>query len=113
MLILFRLNKYLTYLQIISLSKADIFLSLQRKGMPSKWVFIILNLIVCVIASEEDEATRAYIKITEFDYEDTCLSTAEAQWEFINSPSNEKLSAWVCFAIYKHGMYIDKYAKIY
>ena len=64
--------------------------------MPSKWVCIILNLIVCVIASEEDEATRAYIKITEFNYEDTCLSTAEAQWEFINSPSNENLSAWVC-----------------
>lgn len=76
------------------------------KGMPSKWVCIILNLIVCVIASEKDEDTRAYIKLTEFDYEDTCLSTAEAQWEFINSPSNEKLSAWeeklISYAAFKN-----------
>ncbi|XP_050574084.1 angiotensin-converting enzyme-like [Bombus affinis] len=62
--------------------------------MPSKWVCIIFNLIVYVVASVEDEKTRAFIKLTEFAYEDTCMSTAEAEWEFINSPSNETLSKW-------------------
>lgn len=70
--------------------------------MPSKWVCIILNLIVYVVASVEDEKTRAFIKLTEFAYEDACMSTAEAEWEFINSPSNEILSKWVCFSNYKH-----------
>lgn len=70
--------------------------------MPSKWVCIIFNLIVYVVASVEDEKTRAFIKLTEFAYEDTCMSTAEAEWEFINSPSNETLSKWVCFSNYRH-----------
>lgn len=63
--------------------------------MLSKWVCIIFNLIVSVIAAMKDENIRAFIKITELEYEDICLSTSEAEWAFINAPSNETLSSWV------------------
>nr|XP_034173869.1 angiotensin-converting enzyme-like [Osmia lignaria]XP_034173870.1 angiotensin-converting enzyme-like [Osmia lignaria] len=62
--------------------------------MPSTWIYIIVNLVVYVIASSENEQTKAFIQLTEFDYEDSCASTAEAEWAFINSPSNETLPAW-------------------
>lgn len=67
--------------------------------MLSKWVCIIVNLIVSVIAITKDENIRAFIKITELEYEDTCLSTSEAEWAFINTPSNETLLSWVNFHI--------------
>ncbi|OAD56235.1 Angiotensin-converting enzyme, partial [Eufriesea mexicana] len=76
------------------------------KGMPLKWVCIILNLIVCVIATENDKNIRAFVKLTEFDYEDACLDTAKAEWAFINSPSNETLSVWeeklISYAVFKN-----------
>lgn len=63
--------------------------------MPSKWIWIIiLDLIFYAVAVLEDENTRAFIQLTELDYEDTCSVTAEAEWEFINSPSNGTLLLW-------------------
>lgn len=47
----------------------------------------------------KDENIRAFIKITELEYEDTCLSTSEAEWAFINTPSNETLLSWVNFIL--------------
>ncbi|XP_029161512.1 angiotensin-converting enzyme-like [Nylanderia fulva] len=65
--------------------------------MLSKW--IIFNCIVCVIAlplndnlSEAD--IKAFLQLIELDYEDACYSTANIQWSFIMSPSNETLSKW-------------------
>lgn len=54
----------------------------------------------------KDENIRAFIKITELEYEDICLSTSEAEWAFINAPSNETLSLWeenlISYAIFKN-----------
>lgn len=80
----------------------------QLEGMPSTWIYIIVNLVVYVIASSENEQTKAFIQLTEFDYEDNCASTAEAEWAFINSPSNKTLSAWVSFSLNKFHDIKDK-----
>lgn len=63
--------------------------------MPSKWAWIIFNLVVYAAASLENDTTKAFIELTEFAYEDICSNTAEAEWAFINSPSNKTLSTWV------------------
>ncbi|CAK9795323.1 Angiotensin-converting enzyme, partial [Anthophora quadrimaculata] len=75
--------------------------------MPSKWVWIILNLVVCVIASvKEDEKVKAFVQLTEYNYVDTCADTTEAQWMFLNSPSNKTLSVWkeklITYATFKN-----------
>ncbi|KOC69979.1 Angiotensin-converting enzyme [Habropoda laboriosa] len=62
--------------------------------MQSKWAWIILNLVVCAIASVEDDNVKAFIQLTEYGYVDVCLDTTEAQWAFLNSPSNKTLSEW-------------------
>ncbi|XP_015430692.1 PREDICTED: angiotensin-converting enzyme-like [Dufourea novaeangliae] len=73
--------------------------------MPSKWAWIIFNLMICATASLENDSVKAFLDLTEFDYEDTCSNTAEAEWSFINSPSNETLSIWeeklISFATFK------------
>ncbi|XP_076296996.1 angiotensin-converting enzyme [Lasioglossum baleicum] len=74
--------------------------------MPSKWAWVILSLAICVTASLEHEAWKAFIHLIEFDYEDTCFSTAEAEWTFVTRPSNKTLSTWeerlVDYANFKH-----------
>nr|XP_033336787.1 angiotensin-converting enzyme-like isoform X1 [Megalopta genalis] len=81
------------------------------KGMPSKWAWIIFNLVICATASFEHDSWKAFIQLTEFDYEDTCFSTAEAEWAFVNSPSNKTLSIWeeklVDYANFKHIQQIE------
>lgn len=65
--------------------------------MPSKWAWIIFNLVIYAAASFENDSAKAFIELIEFDYEDSCTNTAEAEWTFINFPSNETLSTWVNF----------------
>jgi len=72
--------------------------TLQIEGMLSKWSWIVFNLIVCVSTTPKGKThaeTEAFLKLIEMDYEDTCSTTANAQWSFIVSPSNETLLAWV------------------
>ncbi|CAL7934213.1 unnamed protein product [Xylocopa violacea] len=59
-----------------------------------KWAYIILNLVIYSIASVEIKKAKAFIHLTELDYEDICSETANAEWTFINSPSNKTLSLW-------------------
>ncbi|XP_076655496.1 angiotensin-converting enzyme [Halictus rubicundus] len=74
--------------------------------MPSKWAWIILCLAICVTASLEHDEWTAFIRYTEFDYEDMCFNTAEAEWTFVNYPSEKTLSIWedglVDYADFKH-----------
>ena len=63
--------------------------------MPSKWAWIIFNLVVYAVASLENDTTKAFLELTEFAYEDICSNAGEAEWAFINSPSNKTLSIWV------------------
>nr|XP_003703938.1 PREDICTED: angiotensin-converting enzyme-like [Megachile rotundata]XP_012142021.1 PREDICTED: angiotensin-converting enzyme-like [Megachile rotundata]XP_012142022.1 PREDICTED: angiotensin-converting enzyme-like [Megachile rotundata] len=74
--------------------------------MPSTWIYIIVNLVICAVASVENEQTKFFIQLTEFDYEDNCTSAAEAEWAFINSPSNKTLSVWeeklISYAAFKN-----------
>nr|XP_031845275.1 angiotensin-converting enzyme-like isoform X1 [Nomia melanderi] len=78
----------------------------KHKGMPSKWAWIIFNLVIYAAASFENDSAKAFIELIEFDYEDSCASTAEAEWTFINFPSNETLSTWeeklIDYAIFKN-----------
>lgn len=62
--------------------------------MLSTWAWIVFNLLICAGASLENDITKAFIELTELGYEDTCYDTAEAEWSFVNSPSNETLTAW-------------------
>ncbi|XP_076766424.1 angiotensin-converting enzyme [Xylocopa sonorina] len=59
-----------------------------------KWAYIILNLVIYSIASVEIKKAKAFIHLTELDYEDSCSETANAEWTFVNSPSNKTLSLW-------------------
>lgn len=63
--------------------------------MPSTWNWIILNLIIYVNTLPLESETKAFLELTELDYEDACYNAANAQWLFIISPSNETLSTWV------------------
>lgn len=68
--------------------------------MLSKWNWIIFNFIVCVIivplnGGLSEAEIKAFLQLIELDYEDACYNTADVQWSFIMSPSNETLSIWV------------------
>ncbi|XP_053978934.1 angiotensin-converting enzyme-like [Hylaeus volcanicus] len=73
--------------------------------MPSQWFWIIFNLALCAVALEHD-SIKAFLEITEFEYEDNCNITADAEWTFINSPSSETLSLWeeklISYATFKN-----------
>ena len=67
--------------------------------MLSKWNCIIFNFIVCVIivplnGGLSEAEIKAFLQLIELDYEDVCYNTADVQWSFIMSPSNETLSIW-------------------
>ncbi|XP_032684214.1 angiotensin-converting enzyme 2-like isoform X2 [Odontomachus brunneus] len=63
--------------------------------MLSKWSWILLNLIVYMnSAPVEDDKTKAFLELTELEYEDACYNITNAQWSFIMVPSEETLLAW-------------------
>lgn len=46
-------------------------------------------------APVEDGETKAFLELTELDYEDACYNITNVQWSFIMAPSEETLLTWV------------------
>ncbi|XP_076246342.1 angiotensin-converting enzyme [Calliopsis andreniformis] len=81
-------------------------LRIAKRKMLSKWTWIVLNLVIYASASLKTDAIKAFIELTEFEYEDACSNTAEAEWAFVNTPSNETLLTWeknlISYAAFKN-----------
>ncbi|KAG7213428.1 hypothetical protein KM043_002712 [Ampulex compressa] len=76
------------------------------KGMLSIWAWTAFNLLIHA-AAISNGISKAFIEITELEYEEACHDTAKAEWAFLNFPSNETLSAWeskqILYAEFKRG----------
>ncbi|XP_076629285.1 angiotensin-converting enzyme [Colletes latitarsis] len=74
--------------------------------MPSQWTWIIFSFVVCATTSLKNDVAKVFIELIEFDYEDACNNTSDAEWAFINSPSNKTLSIWeeklISYAAFKN-----------
>ncbi|XP_043265604.1 angiotensin-converting enzyme-like [Colletes gigas] len=74
--------------------------------MPSQWTWIIFSLVVCATTSSKNDFAKVFIELTEFEYEDACINASEAEWAFVNYPSNKTLSIWeeklISYAAFKN-----------
>ena len=56
----------------------------------------ILSLLVCSYAQSKEEFA-AFLKLTQYEYDEFCNKSAQVEWIFVNKPTNQTRRLWVCF----------------